>query len=159
MKNKSKKFTDEATGKGTIKRPTNPADLFRKAKKNKKKMTQAQDDAYDRKHGNKEGSKADIKQDRMNGIMDKKKKNKAKVVRSQTIAHKAKAKAVKMTGKFGGKSNRLGQGGRAAQLRAQGVPGGVIGNLARAAHAAPGQANYRKAKEAKKKAYMKRVGK
>lgn len=55
-------------------------------------------------------------------------------------------KKIKLSGTFEGKSNRLGQGGRAAQLRAQGVPGGVIGNLARAAHAAPGQKNYHKSK-------------
>jgi hypothetical protein len=48
----------------------------------------------------------------------------------------------KKTGKFEGKSNVLGHGGRAAQLKARGVPGGVIGAMARAAHAAPGQANY-----------------
>ncbi len=49
---------------------------------------------------------------------------------------------IKKTGTFHGKSNRLGQGGRAAQLKARGVPGGVIGNLARAAGAAPGQRNF-----------------
>ena len=49
---------------------------------------------------------------------------------------------IKDSGKFHGKSNKLGHGGRAAQLKAQGVPGGVIGELARRAHAAPGQANY-----------------
>lgn len=49
---------------------------------------------------------------------------------------------VKKTGAFAGKSNKLGYGGRAAQLKAQGVPGGVIGNLARKAGAAPGQKNY-----------------
>ena len=57
---------------------------------------------------------------------------------------------VKKTGTFHGKSNELGRGGRAAQLKAAGVPGGVIGELARKAHAAPGQANYhghRKSKE------------
>lgn len=42
------------------------------AHKHKKKMTQAQDDAYDRKHGIKEGSARDIAQDRKNGIKDKK---------------------------------------------------------------------------------------
>ena len=50
------------------------------AKKAKKhKMTQAQDDAYDKKHGIKEGSKEDIKQDEAHGIKDKKhaKKHKA----------------------------------------------------------------------------------
>ena len=49
---------------------------------------------------------------------------------------------IKKSGTFHGKSNKLGHGGRAAQLKAKGVPGGVIGNLARAAHAAKGQANY-----------------
>lgn len=49
---------------------------------------------------------------------------------------------VKKTGSFKGKSNKLGHGGRAAQLKARGVPGGVIGALARKAQAAPGQKNY-----------------
>lgn len=49
---------------------------------------------------------------------------------------------VKKTGSFKGKSNALGHGGRAAQLKAKGVPGGVIGNLARKAKAAPGMKNY-----------------
>lgn len=61
---------------------------------------------------------------------------------------KTHKKAIKMSGTFMGKSNRLGSGGRAAQLKAQGVPGGVIGNLARRAQAAPGQRNF----HAKKKA-------
>lgn len=50
--------------------------------------------------------------------------------------------AIKTTGTFKGKSNKLGYGGRAAQLKAKGVPGGVIGELARKAQAAPGQKNY-----------------
>jgi hypothetical protein len=50
--------------------------------------------------------------------------------------------AIRLTGTFQGKSNKLGYGGRAAQLKAQGVPAGVIGNLARKAQAAPGQKNY-----------------
>jgi hypothetical protein len=50
--------------------------------------------------------------------------------------------AIKTTGSFHGKSNALGHGGRAAQLKAKGVPGGVIGMLARKAQAAPGQKNY-----------------
>jgi hypothetical protein len=49
---------------------------------------------------------------------------------------------IKKSGSFEGKSNTLGRGGRAAQLKAKGVPGGVIGNLARKAHAAPGQENF-----------------
>ena len=49
---------------------------------------------------------------------------------------------IKTTGTYKGKSNKLGYGGRAAQLKAQGVPDGVIGILARKAHAAPGQVNY-----------------
>ena len=51
-------------------------------------------------------------------------------------------KPIKKSGKFHGKSNKLGYGGRAAQLKARGVPGGVIGNLARKAQAAKGQKNY-----------------
>ena len=49
---------------------------------------------------------------------------------------------MKKTGSFHGKNNKLGHGGRAAQLKAAGVPGGVIGELARKAQAAPGQKNY-----------------
>lgn len=62
---------------------------------------------------------------------DKKKKELAK-----------KVSAVKHSGSFEGKSNKLGHGGRAAQLKAKGVPGAVIGELARKAHAAPGQSHY-----------------
>ena len=50
--------------------------------------------------------------------------------------------SIKKSGSFEGKSNKLGHGGRAAQLKAEGVPGGVIGNLARKAGAAPGGPNY-----------------
>ena len=53
-----------------------------------------------------------------------------------------KSEALKHSGKFEGKSNKLGHGGRAAQLKAKGVPGGVIGELARKAHAAKGEVNY-----------------
>ena len=49
---------------------------------------------------------------------------------------------IKKSGSFEGKSNTLGHGGRAAQMKAAGVPGGVIGKIARKAGAAPGQANY-----------------
>ena len=49
---------------------------------------------------------------------------------------------IKTSGSFQGKSNKLGHGGRAAQLEAKGVPGAVIGDLARKAQAAPGQKNY-----------------
>jgi len=48
----------------------------------------------------------------------------------------------KKSGEFHGKSNALGHGGRAAQLKAQGVPQGVIGAIARKKGAAPGQKNY-----------------
>jgi len=53
----------------------------------------------------------------------------------------------KKTGSFHGKSNKLGMGGRAAQLKAQGVPGGVIGEIARRKGAAPGQKNFHKGKK------------
>lgn len=49
---------------------------------------------------------------------------------------------VQTTGSFEGKSNKLGFGGRAAQLKAKGVPNGVIGELARKAGAAPGMPNF-----------------
>jgi hypothetical protein len=48
----------------------------------------------------------------------------------------------KKTGSFHGKSNALGHGGRAAQLKAKGVPGAVIGAIAREKGAAPGQKNF-----------------
>lgn len=48
----------------------------------------------------------------------------------------------KKSGSFHGKSNKLGHGGRAAQLGAQGVPKAVIGEIARSKGAAPGQKNY-----------------
>ncbi len=48
----------------------------------------------------------------------------------------------KKSGSFQGKSNKLGYGGRAAQLKAAGVPGAVIGAIARSKGAAPGQVNY-----------------
>lgn len=51
-------------------------------------------------------------------------------------------KGIATKGTFKGKSNKLGYGGRAAQLKAKGVPGGVIGALARKAGAAPGGPNY-----------------
>ena len=53
-----------------------------------------------------------------------------------------KAGTTKKTGSFAGKSNKLGYGGRAAQLKAKGVPGYVIGIRAWGAQAAPGQKNY-----------------
>ncbi len=57
--------------------------------------------------------------------------------------------AIKKIGTFKGKSNALGHGGRAAQLRAKGVPEGVIGMLARKAGAAPGQPNFHGGKKGK----------
>lgn len=54
----------------------------------------------------------------------------------------AKESSVRDSGTFQGKSNALGHGGRAAQLKAKGVPGGVIGMLARKKGAAPGGRNY-----------------
>lgn len=49
----------------------------------------------------------------------------------------------KKSGTYKGKSNKLGQGGRAQQLKDQGVPGGVIGAIARSKGAAPGGPNYK----------------
>jgi hypothetical protein len=53
-----------------------------------------------------------------------------------------KYSSTKKTGIYKGKSNKLGYGGRAAQLKDQGVPQAVIGMIARKKGAAPGQANY-----------------
>lgn len=50
--------------------------------------------------------------------------------------------SIKKTGSFKGKSNALGHGGRAAQMKAKGVPGAVIGAIARKEGAAPGGPNY-----------------
>lgn len=58
-----------------------------------------------------------------------------------TFGKRAKG-SIKKSGSYKGKSNELGYGGRAQQLKDRGVPGGVIGNLARAAGAAPGGPNY-----------------
>jgi len=60
-----------------------------------------------------------------------------------------KKTSIKKTGSFKGKSNKLDYGGRSAQLEAQGVPGGVIGELARKAQAAPGMKNYHGKKKKK----------
>lgn len=67
-----------------------------------------------------------------------------------------KTKKIKTAGSFKGKSNKLGFGGRAAQLKAKGVPGGVIGALARKAGAAPGQKNYHGGKKGGAMAMLKR---
>lgn len=56
---------------------------------------------------------------------------------------------IKKTGTYKGKSNKLGHGGRAKQMKDAGVPGGVIGKFARLAHAAPGQKNYHGGKRKK----------
>lgn len=50
--------------------------------------------------------------------------------------------ATRKSGTSHGKSNKLGHGGRAAQLKAQGVPQAVIGAIARRKGAAPGGPNY-----------------
>jgi hypothetical protein len=56
----------------------------------------------------------------------------------------AKSTTTKKTGTFKGKSNALGSGGRAAKLKAKGVPGAVIGAIARSKGAAPGGPNFHK---------------
>lgn len=61
----------------------------------------------------------------------------------------AAAKSTKKTGTFAGRSNELGHGGRAAQLKAKGVPGYVIGKIAREKDAAPGMKNYHPKKKGK----------
>jgi len=58
---------------------------------------------------------------------------------------------IKKSGSYKGKSNKLGYGGRAKQLRDKGVPGGIIGKLARKAQAAPGQKNFHGRRRSTKK--------
>ncbi|MDI3304671.1 MAG: hypothetical protein QJR04_25315 [Burkholderia multivorans] len=58
------------------------------------------------------------------------------------ITRHGNSTGTKKTGSFDGKSNKLGYGGRAAQLEAKGVPKGVIGEIARRKGAAPGGPNY-----------------
>lgn len=60
------------------------------------------------------------------------------------------SKPTKKTGSFEGKSNKLGYGGRATQLKARGVPEGVIGEIARKKGAAPGQPHYHGSRRGKK---------
>lgn len=67
----------------------------------------------------------------------------AKVAASPIVSKKVKQKNTVKTGNFDGKSNALGQGGRAAQLKAKGVPAAVIGAIARSKGAAPGGKNYK----------------
>lgn len=49
---------------------------------------------------------------------------------------------IKKSGSYKGKSNKLGYGGRAQQMKDQGVPDAVIGMIARKEGAAPGGPNY-----------------
>jgi hypothetical protein len=56
---------------------------------------------------------------------------------------------IKTTGSYRGKSNAIGGGGRAAQMKADNVPGGVIGKYARRDEAAPGQKNFHRPKGAR----------
>lgn len=51
---------------------------------------------------------------------------------------------------FAGKSTKPGYGGRAAILKSKGVPGGVIGNIARSKDEAKGQPGYHGGKKGKK---------
>lgn len=62
---------------------------------------------------------------------------------------------IKHSGSFHGKSNALGHGGRAAQMKAQGVPGGVIGTIARREGAAPGGPNFHPSKPKASKSPLK----
>ena len=55
---------------------------------------------------------------------------------------KSSSMPTKKTGSFQGKSNKLGGGGRAAQLISRGVPKAVVGMIARKKGAAPGGPNY-----------------
>lgn len=66
------------------------------------------------------------------------------------MAASKKSAPIKKTGTYKGKSNKLGYGGRAQQMRDKGVPEAVIGMQARKAQAAPGQKNYHGKRGSKK---------
>ena len=105
-----------------------PADgkTMRKALTVKRKWTQAQDDAYDAKRGWKEGSKGDIKQDRLHGIKDKRKKTRKKKKNwiQNSIKHPGalrrtagvKGNAKIPSGKLNQLAHRSGTTGRRARL-------------------------------------------
>jgi hypothetical protein len=63
-------------------------------------------------------------------------------IEETAMAKKESSGDTKKTGTYKGKSNKLGEGGRAQQLKDKGVPGGEIGILARAKGAAPGGPNF-----------------
>ena len=92
-----------------------------------KHMKPFEQSAADNDNGVKEGSKADIKRDAM---------------------ERKHQKGLPKT--FAGKSTKPGMGGRAAILKSEGVPGGVIGKIARSKGEAPGQAGFHGGKKAKK---------
>lgn len=102
-----------------------------------KPFTVASDNADDKKHGVKLGSARDRKLDVSRGLPPHKK---AMGVEAGAGYDLKKKKALPKT--YDGKSTKLGHGGRAAKLRDEGVPGGVIGAIARSKGAAPGGPNY-----------------
>lgn len=83
--------------------------------KSKKKMTMAEDAAYDKKNGLKEGSKKDNAQDKESGIMDKKAK-KAKTAKKMG----ATSKETKLVGK----EMKGGQGAKIKGMPMKAVKGG-----------------------------------
>lgn len=75
-------------------------------------------------------------------MRDEAESKKEKAAEKKNPALEAREGETKKTGTYKGKSNELGYGGRAQQLRDKGVPEGVIGAIARSKGAAPGQPNY-----------------
>lgn len=150
-------------------------------KKSKKKMSPAQDAAYDRKHGIKAGSKEDQVMDQKNGVTYKKKaKSKKKLDMSnlsghneakqnggsESKLHKGKRSKTKNKNWIAGAIKKPGalhaelgvkQGSKipAAKLAAAASKGGKEGQRARLAETLKG---FHKSKSAGQKAYLKRVG-
>lgn len=122
--------------------------------KHMKMWSREADEAQDKKEGIKQGSKEDLKKDGERGLAWTHKKSfgdeskatqrneQGKDEHEDVGNLHGKSFSVKHSGKFDGKSNALGHGGRAAQMKAHGVPGGVIGAIARREGAAPGGPNY-----------------
>jgi hypothetical protein len=98
----------------------------KKAERMAKHMKAFEQGPLDNDKGVKEGSKADLKRD---------------------AREKKHMKGLPKT--FGGKSTKPGMGGRAAILKSEGVPGGVIGNIARSKGEAPGQKGFHHGKHKK----------
>jgi len=96
----------------------------------------------DARHGREEKKDEKVEEKGAHREKGEGRKDAGKKPEKRTKDAEEKEGGIKHSGSFEGKSNALGHGGRAKQLEARGVPGGVIGNIARAEGAAKGGPNY-----------------